>query len=161
MMLKLNKLVPLLKKRKRIGRGGSRGGTSGKGHKGQKARAGHHIRSGFEGGQMPLFRRLPKRGFTNAPFKQEFFIVHLGRISEIFEDGAEVTKEALIEKGIIKRKKSVKAKKLPLVKVLSDDKSVKKLIIYADAFSKSALKAIEKSGGKAKAIKEIRGRDTI
>jgi large subunit ribosomal protein L15 len=160
-MLKLDKLVPLLKKRKRIGRGGSRGGTSGKGHKGQKARTGHKIRSGFEGGQMPLFRRLPKRGFSNEPFKKEFFILHLGRLSEFFDEDSEVTKEALIEKGIMKRKKDIKSKKLPLIKVLSDDKPVKKLIIYADAFSKSALEAIEKSGGKAKIIKEIRDRDSV
>jgi large subunit ribosomal protein L15 len=154
-MLQLDKLVSLHKKRKRIGRGGSRGGTSGKGHKGQKARAGKKIRVGFEGGQMPLFRRLPKRGFTNVLFKKDFIIVHLGRISEIFDEGAEVTKEALIEKGIIKRKKSLKAKKLSSIKILSDNKPLKKLIIYADAFSKSALKAIKDSGGEAKVIKEI------
>lgn len=154
-MLQLDKLVSLRKKRKRIGRGGSRGGTSGKGHKGQKARTGKKIRVGFEGGQMPLFRRLPKRGFTNALFKKDFIIVHLGRISEIFAEGTKVTKEALIEKGIIKRKKSLKAKKLPSIKVLSDNKPLKKLIIYADAFSQSALKAIKDSGGEAKVIKEI------
>ena len=153
-MLQLDKLVPLLKKRKRVGRGGERGGTSGKGHKGQKARTGKDVRPAFEGGQMPLFRRLPKRGFKNVPFKKEFFIVQLGRVSELFDDGAEVTKELLIEKGVIKRKKSLKANKLPLIKVLSDDKPVKKLIIYADAFSKSALKSIEDSGGQAKVIKE-------
>lgn len=154
-MLQLDKLAPLLKKRKRVGRGGERGGTSGKGHKGQKARSGHKLRPGFEGGQMPLFRRLPKRGFTNVPFKKEYVIIHLGRISEVFDEGAEVTTELLIEKGLIKRQKSLKAKKLPAVKVLSDDKPVKKLIIYADAFSQSALQAIKESGGEAKVTREI------
>jgi len=154
-MLQLDKLTPLLKKKKRIGRGGERGGTSGKGHKGQKARAGSKIRVGFEGGQMPLFRRLPKRGFTNAPFKKEYVIVKLGRLSEIFDENTQVTTELLIQKGLIKRQKSLKAGKLPLVKVLSDDMPVKKLIIYADAFSRSALDAIQKSGGEAKTIKEI------
>jgi len=154
-MLQLDKLTPLLKKRKRIGRGGERGGTSGKGHKGQKARTGHKIRVGFEGGQMPLFRRLPKRGFTNVPFKKEYVVVHLGRLCEIFNEGDKVTAELLIEKGVIKRQKSLKAKKLPAIKVLSDDKPVKKLIIYADAFSQSALDAIKNSGGEAKVTKEI------
>jgi len=153
-MLQLDKIVPLLKKRKRIGRGGGRGGTSGKGHKGQKARTGKKIRVGFEGGQMPLFRRLPKRGFTNV-FKKDFIIVQLGRICDLFDEGTEVTKELLIEKGILKRQKSLKAKKMPFIKILADDKPVKKLIIHADAFSKTALKALEESGGQAKVIKEI------
>lgn len=154
-MLQLDKIVPLLKKRKRIGRGGSRGGTSGKGHKGQKARTGKKIRVGFEGGQMPLFRRLPKRGFTNVPFKKDFIIVQLGRICDLFDEGTEVTKELLIEKGVLKRQRSLKAKKMPFIKILADDKPVKKLIIHADAFSKTALKALEESGGQAKVIKEI------
>jgi len=153
-MLQLDKIVPLLKKRKRVGRGGGRGGTSGKGHKGQKARTGKKIRVGFEGGQMPLFRRLPKRGFTNV-FKKDFIIVQLGRICDLFDEGTEVTKELLIEKGILKRQKSLKAKKMPFIKILADDKPVKKLIIHADAFSKTALKALEESGGQAKVIKEI------
>jgi len=153
-MLQLDKIVPLLKKRKRIGRGGERGGTSGKGHKGQKARTGKKIRVGFEGGQMPLFRRLPKRGFTNV-FKKDFIIVQLGRICDLFDEGTEVTKELLIEKGVLKRQKSLKAKKMPFIKILADDKPVKKLIIHADAFSKTALKALEESGGQAKVIKEI------
>jgi len=154
-MLQLDNLVPLLKKRKRVGRGGERGGTSGKGHKGQKARTGQKIRQSFEGGQMPLSRRLPKRGFTNACFKKEYCIVHLGRISELFDDGAEVTTALLIEKGIIKRKKSLKARRLPATKVLRDNKPVKKLIIHADAFSQAALQAIKDSGGEAKVIREI------
>ena len=153
-MLELEKLVPLLKKKKRVGRGGERGGTSGKGHKGQKARSGPKIRAGFEGGQMPLFRRLPKRGFTNASFKKEFEIVHLGSLSEVFEEGSEVTTKVLIEKGFLKRHKSLKAKKLPFIKVLADNKPVKKLVIYADAYSKTALEAINKVGGEAHVIKE-------
>ncbi len=86
-MAQLNNLVSSGKKRKRVGRGGSRGGTSGKGHKGQKARSGGTVRAGFEGGQMPLYRRLPKRGFTNARFKPELIIVNLDRLDKAFNDG--------------------------------------------------------------------------
>jgi len=75
-MFQLNKLSPLVKKRKRVGRGGKLGGTSGKGHKGQKARSGGYVRIGFEGGQMPLFRRLPKRGFNNHNFQDTFVVVN-------------------------------------------------------------------------------------
>ena len=88
-MLNLHNLTPLVKKRKRIGRGGKRGGTSGKGHKGQSARSGgQQSANGFEGGQMPLFRRLPKRGFNNSPFAQVTKIVNLQQLNEVFEDGA-------------------------------------------------------------------------
>lgn len=154
-MFKLDNIAPVCKKRKRVGRGGSRGGTSGKGHKGQKARTGKDLRVGFEGGQMPLFRRLPKRGFTNARFKVEYTIIHLGRISQSFDEGAEVTKDALVEKGLIKPKKGVSGPKKLLVKVLADDKPVKKLIVHADAFSKSAQKAIADIGGEARFTGEI------
>ncbi|HAA80276.1 MAG TPA: 50S ribosomal protein L15, partial [Thermoanaerobacter sp.] len=90
------------RERKRVGRGigSGHGKTSGRGQKGQKARSGGGVRPGFEGGQMPLTRRLPKRGFTNI-FKKEYAIVNVGTLEERFEDGAVITPEALIESGII------------------------------------------------------------
>ena len=150
-MFQLNKLNPLVKKRKRVGRGGKLGGTSGKGHKGQKARSGGFVRIGFEGGQMPLFRRLPKRGFNNYNFKDEYVVVNLKQLDETFEVGALVTKETLVERGLIK---SHKGKQGLLLKVLGTGVLSKKLSIYADAFSKSAMKAIENSGGEAHVTKE-------
>lgn len=154
-MLKLDTLKPAGKRKKRIGRGGSRGGTSGKGHKGQKARSGGSPRVGFEGGQMPLFRRLPKRGFGNVPFKKEYQIVSLERLAEVFDDGSEITKELLLETGIVHDKKSKKGKGGFLVKILGGTDLTKKFTISADAFSTSAKNAIEKSGGQAKFLKEI------
>jgi large subunit ribosomal protein L15 len=151
-MVSLHNLTPLVKKRKRIGRGGSRGGTSTKGHKGQSARSGGKIRNGFEGGQMPLFRRLPKRGFINSPFAQETKIVNLEQLNA-FEDGAIVDMQALLEKGIVKVKKGVV--KGFLLKVLGNGALKKKLTITADAFSESAKKAIESLGGEARLTKEM------
>lgn len=142
-MFKLSNLAPTTKKRKRIGRGGSRGGTSGRGHKGQKARSGSHsMRAGFEGGQMPLTRRLPRRGFTNAPFRVEIQGVSLADLEKKFDEGAKINHGSLVEKGLIKR--SVRR-----VKVLGGHELKKKLIIEADAFSKSAKDAVEKVGGEA------------
>ena len=149
-MFKLHELTQLVKKRKRKGRGSDRGGTSGKGHKGQKARSGGNVRPGFEGGQMPLHRRLPKRGFTNVRFARQVLIVDLKRITDLFEEGAEVTRESLIEKKLIKPKKSTGPY---IVKVLGNEVS-KKLIIQADAFSKSAMKALTDIGGEARLVKE-------
>ena len=83
-MLTLEKLNPVTKKRKRVGRGGSRGGTAGRGHKGQKARSGGEVHPRFEGGQMPLYRRLPKRGFTNAPFKEVVETVNVSQLNAAF-----------------------------------------------------------------------------
>lgn len=149
-MFSLDKLSPLVKKRKRIGRGGDRGGTSGRGNKGQKGRTSGQVRVGFEGGQMPIFRRLPKRGFNNADFQQEICIVNLGQLNEVCQDGQEVTKEFLIEKGLIK---SGKSKKNLLLKVLGHGTlSRKKLIVHADRFSQSAVTAIENAGGKVQLI---------
>ena len=143
-MLKLHDLAPLVKKRKRVGRGGSRGGTSGKGHKGQKARSGGSIAPGFEGGQMPLHRRLPKRGFTNSRFKKEFQTVNLEQLERSFDDGAQVTREILIQKGLIK---GFKGKKNYFVKILGNGELNKKLTVSANSFSKSARAVIEKNGG--------------
>lgn len=143
-MFTLDKVAPLVKKRKRIGRGGSRGGTSGKGNKGQKARSGGKVGVGFEGGQMPLYRRLPKRGFSNAPHAYVVEIVNIDRLDAVFMDGAEVNKDILIEKGVIKPRKNQPF----MLKVLGNGVLKKKLSVTADMFSASAQAAIENSGGK-------------
>jgi len=148
-MLQLNKLTPLCKKKKRVGRGGCRGGTSGKGHKGQKARSGPHISATFEGGQMPLVRRLPKRGFKNVRFATEVKIVSLQRLNDLFNDGEKVDKQALIEKGVLKGKGKFH------IKILGTGKLEKKLEIVADAFSKSAKDAIVGLGGQALLTREM------
>jgi large subunit ribosomal protein L15 len=152
-MFQLDKLQSLVKKRKDVGRGGKRGGTSGKGHKGQKARSGGSPRPSFEGGQMPLHRRLPKFGFTNARFKKEVDIVDLTRLETIFNAGDVVNRDILIEKGVLKSKKSQPTKGLLKLKVLADGQLTKKLIVHADAFSKNALKAIQDVGGEAHVTK--------
>jgi large subunit ribosomal protein L15 len=154
-MLKLHNLVSSGKKRKRVGRGGERGGTSGKGGKGQTQRSGGFIRVGFEGGQTPLFRRLPKRGFNNADFAQPVVAINIGDIAPSFNDGDVITIKELLEKGLIKVKKSLHGENTRfLVKVLGNGKLGKKLEIEADAFSKSAQKLIEEFGGKARLTKE-------
>ena len=132
--------------RKRVGRGvgSGLGKTSGKGHKGQNARSGGGVRPGFEGGQLPLFRRLPKRGFKNALFKVRYAVINLSDLDK-FEDGAVVTPELLKEMGLIK-------KQLDGVKVLGNGKLTKKLTIKANKFSDAALREIEKIGGKAEVI---------
>lgn len=139
----LNTRVGLTKKRKRVGRGGSRGGTSGKGHKGQKARSGgkSRIKPSFEGGQMPLHRRLPKRGFNNKRFKKEFSLVTLDQLQEFFNEGDQITKAMLAHKGI--------AKKGLLVKVLANGSLSKKLHITVDAYSAKAIELIAACGGEA------------
>lgn len=149
-MIHLHTLEPAGKKRKRRGRGGSRGGTSGRGHKGQNARSGGGTRRGFEGGQMPLHRRLPKRGFNNTQFQEELLIIDLKVITDRFDAGTEITKDLLLETKLIKRKKSCGAFAL---KVLGNMAS-KKMIVYADAFSKGAEKALTDIGGEARLTKE-------
>lgn len=131
--------------RKRIGRGhGSGWGkTSGKGHKGQKARAGKGFRPGFEGGQMPLQRRIPKRGFNNI-FAKTILAVNVGTL-EAFENGAVVDINALYEAGIIK-------KPCDGVKILSNGNLTKNLTVIATAFSEGAKAKIEAAGGKAEVI---------
>lgn len=130
------------KNRKIIGRGvgSGYGSTSGKGTKGQKSRSGGGVRPGFEGGQMPLYRRIATRGFSNARFKKVYTIIKCGAL-EVFDDGSKVTKEELLRKRII-RKKS-----LP-VKILSGGTLTKKLIVEIDKISKKAKETIISLGGK-------------
>ncbi|MGI1689821.1 50S ribosomal protein L15 [Thermoanaerobacter uzonensis] len=134
------------RERKRVGRGigSGHGKTSGRGQKGQKARSGGGVRPGFEGGQMPLTRRLPKRGFTNI-FKKEYVIVNVGTLEERFEDGAVITPEVLIESGIIKDVKDG-------IKILGDGDLSKKFTVKAHKFSQSAIEKIQAVGGKAEVI---------
>lgn len=153
-MLRLDTLTPLVKKRKRVGRGGKRGGTSGKGSKGQKARSGGYVAIGFEGGQMPLFRRLPKRGFTNARFKIVYQIVSLDVLDKTFNDGDVVNRETLVQKGLINGSKSKKSV-LCYVKVLGSGTLSKKLVVHAEAFSKTAEEAIKGLGGEVHILKEM------
>lgn len=122
------------------GHGSGNGKTAGKGHKGQKARSGGSIRPGFEGGQMPLQRQIPKRGFKNI-FAKEYAIVNVGDL-EIFENGAVVNGEALVAAGLLK-------KTLDGVKVLGNGELTKQLTVEAVAFSESAKQKIEEVGGKA------------
>lgn len=151
-MVGLHNLKALLKKRKRVGRGGKLGGTAGKGHKGQKARSGGYVRIGYEGGQMPLYRRLPKRGFNNFEFQVETLIVNVSDLERAFEAGAQIDTKALIEKGLVKFPKGVHN---VAVKVLGNGKLTKKFTVSADAFSESAVKAIQDCGGEARFNKEM------
>lgn len=142
-MLNLHSLVSLVKNRKRVGRGGSRGGTSGRGGKGQTARSGGSIRPGFEGGQMPLHRRLPKRGFTNQPFRDEVIIVNLVDLERVCSVDAYVDRNYMITKGLVKDKNSEYA----MIKVLGNGVLTKKITVCANMFSRSAIEAIKKVGG--------------
>lgn len=144
----LHKLPSAGKDRKRIGRGGSRGGTSGRGNKGQKGRSGANLGILFEGGQMPLTRRLPKRGFNNVMFKKEIEVVQLADIHEHFENGAVITRESLMEAGLIKGRKG------SLVKILSSGVIDKKLTLHIDFISKSAQGQIMQAGGVVHTTKE-------
>lgn len=130
---------------KRVGRGigSGTGKTSGKGHKGQNARSGGGVRPGFEGGQMPLYRRLPKRGFTNI-FAKKYVTINV-EVLEKFENGAEVTAEALKEAGII-------SKTLDGVKILGRGELTKSLNVKVAGYTESAKEKIEKAGGKAEVI---------
>lgn len=150
-MFKLHELPTLVKKRKRVGRGGSRGGTSGRGHKGQNARSGGPKPPGFEGGQMPLYRRLPKRGFTNARHQKATYIVHLSSLEKLCADGDTVTKEFFIEKGLVKHPQSAG---IFFVKILANGNISRKLTIYADGFSKKAQEAIVAAGGEVHVTSE-------
>lgn len=146
--MNLHELSPAIgskKVAKRIGRGhgSGQGKTAGKGHKGQKARSGGGVRPGFEGGQMPLHRRIPKRGFNNI-FAKKIVAINVAALNA-FEDGAQVDAQALINAGIIK-------KEYDGIKILSNGKLTKKLTVKANAFSESARQKIEEVGGKAEVI---------
>ncbi|AYF04357.1 50S ribosomal protein L15 [Bacillus mobilis] len=146
--MKLHELKPAegsRKVRNRVGRGigSGNGKTAGKGHKGQNARSGGGVRLGFEGGQTPLFRRLPKRGFTNIN-RKEFAIVNLTTLNR-FEDGTEVTPELLLETGVISKLNDG-------VKILASGAVEKKLTVKAHKFSSSAKEAIEAAGGSVEVI---------
>ncbi len=131
---------------KRLGRGSSSGTgkTSGRGENGQKSRSGGGVRVGFEGGQLPLYRRLPKRGFSNAMFKKVYAVINVSDLNR-FEEGTEVTPELLFEMGIIK-------KQLSGIKVLGNGELEKKLTVRAHKFSNIAKEKIEAKGGKAEVI---------
>ena len=145
--MELNNLIKTPgKPRKRVGRGpgSGLGKTSGRGENGQKSRSGASIPAVFEGGQTPLFRRLHKRGFSNARFKTRYATINVGELNS-FKDGDTITPELLKEKGIIK-------KQLSGIKILGNGKLERKLTIKAHRFTSSALDKIEKSGSKAEVI---------
>jgi large subunit ribosomal protein L15 len=135
-----------VRNRKRVGRGpgSGLGKTAGRGEKGQKSRSGFARKPGFEGGQMPLHRRIPKRGFSNHPFKKVFASVNLGRL-EVFEAGTIVTPELLLKEGIVKKLGSG-------LKVLADGELTKALTVHAHRFSEKAKERLSALGGKAELI---------
>lgn len=146
--MKLHELKPAegsRKQSKRVGRGigSGHGKTSGRGHKGQNARSGGGVRPGFEGGQNPLYRRLPKRGFTN-PTRKEYSIVNIKQLNR-FENNTVVTPELLIETGLVKNVKDG-------IKILGNGTLEKALTVKANKFSASAVQAIEAAGGKTEVI---------
>ncbi len=150
MAIGLNKLkapAGATHKKKRVGRGpgSGLGKTSGRGNKGQKSRSGYSGMRGFEGGQMPLHRRLPKRGFTNI-FKREWAEVNLADLEKVFEAGATVTPEALVERGLVR--KSMQES----IVILGQGDLKKSLTVNAHRFSKSATQKIEAAGGKAEVV---------
>jgi len=132
------------KKRIGIGQGSGHGETSTRGQKGQRARSGDGKMVGFEGGQMPLIRRIPKRGFNNNAFKKVYEIINLWALEKYFNDGDKITPEILKEKGLIDNLS---------VKILGNGELTKKLDVSANAFSKSAKEKIEKAGGKINIVK--------
>ncbi len=151
MALGLNNIKPTpgsTHKKKRVGRGpgSGLGKTAGRGHKGQKSRSGYSSRPGFEGGQMPLQRRLPKRGFTNI-FKKQWIEISLAKIDSNFNSGDEVTPDILHERGLIKKAKH------DLV-ILGSGEVTKELKISAHRFTKAAKEKIEKAGGSATQIEK-------
>ncbi|RSK25565.1 50S ribosomal protein L15 [Bacillus sp. HMF5848] len=146
--MKLHELKPAegsRKERNRVGRGhgSGNGKTSGRGQKGQKSRSGGGVRPGFEGGQTPLFQRLPKRGFTNVN-RKDYAVVNLDTLNR-FEDGTEVTPELLLETKVISKLQSG-------VKILANGKLEKKLTVKAQKFSSAAKEAIEAAGGQTEVI---------
>ncbi len=147
--MKLHELQPAAGSkfsRKRVGRGtgSGLGKTSGRGHKGQNARSGGGVRPGFEGGQNPLYRRLPKRGFNNDRFASEYAIVNLDQLNR-FADGTEVTPELLLAEGVLRNPKDG-------IKVLGNGDLTVKLTVKAHKFSQSAADKIQAAGGKTEVI---------
>lgn len=141
-------------KRKRIigrGQGSGRGTTAGKGNKGQKSRSGGKTYAGFEGGQMPLFRRLARRGFSNHPFKKEYQVINLGDIEKKYEDSETVDAASLIKKGLVK-------KAVP-VKILGNGELTKKLTFKVAAISAAAREKAEKAGGTVIGGEKSAGKD--
>jgi len=138
----VNRGIVSHKKRKRVGRGPSsgHGKTSGRGHKGARSRSGWHQKAGFEGGQMPLIRRVPKRGFNNARFSRRIAEINLHVLETVFSDGDQVTPEVLEQRGLLKRAYDE-------LKILGDGELTKKLSVSAHRFSRSAKEKIEKAGG--------------
>ena len=129
------------KKKTIVGRGnGSKGRSSGRGHDGQNSRSGGGTRPGFEGGQMPLYRRIAHRGFSNYPFKKEYAEINVGELEIKFNDGDTVTVESLREKGIVKGKKT-------LVKILGNGEIKKKLNVQIEKVTSGAREKLEKAGG--------------
>lgn len=127
-------------KRLGCGVGSGHGKTSGRGHKGAKARSGGHVRPGFEGGQMPLYRKLPHRGFNNYKFRVEYATVNVGQLEDLGLE--EIKREDLVVAGLVRAKDA-------LVKVLGFGDLTKKIVVHADKFSASAVQKIEAAGGKA------------
>jgi len=145
--MKLNELHPAYgstSKKKRVGRGGKYSKTAGKGEKGQNARSGGGVRLGFEGGQLPLFRRLSKRGFNNYNFRTVYACVNVSELNR-FEEGTIVTPELLLETGLI-------TKRLDGIKILGNGELTKKLTVKANKFTNSAKSKIENIGGKTEVI---------
>ena len=148
--MKLHELSPVPgsdKERYRKGRGpgSGNGKTAGKGHKGQNARSGGGVRIGFEGGQIPAYRRLPKRGFGNTLFAKTYAVINVSKLNDLFEDGEIVTLEALMAKKVIKDQECG-------LKVLAGGEISKKLTVRAKVFSAAAKEKIEAAGGKAEVI---------
>ena len=149
MTMELHNLRPApgaTRARKRVGRGpgSGHGKTAGRGHKGQKSRSGYSRRYGFEGGQMPLVRRIPKRGFFNV-FRVDYQVVNLRDLDRLFSDGDEVSPNTLVEKGLIRRGPKP-------VKILATGDLTKKLSVMADKFSGSARSKIEAAGGTCETV---------
>ncbi len=145
--LKPNKGAKHRKKRVGCGESSGRGKTSGKGHKGQKARSGGGTREGFEGGQMPIFRRLPKKGFNNAQFRTVYAVVNVSTLEERFDDGAIVNEAALREIGVVNGRYDG-------VKILGNGALSKKLTVEGAKVSATAREKIEKAGGSITAASE-------
>ncbi len=132
---------------KRVGRGVGSGmdKTSGRGHKGSKARSGPGVYPGFEGGQMPLLRRIPKRGFNNRAFAERYSIINVGRLANLFEAGQEITPELLLEKGLVKKRTKVK--------LLGDGEIKIALRIKVHKASSSAIEKVKQAGGEVEIIR--------